>query len=142
MLTELSKQLQDLEMTWVHAVSQMPTAQSLLAGSDDMPTVDTASFYAGEQWPGPVFHARLAQGRMCLVVNRLSVLVAAALDANRRERLPDLEAREMARLQAIVTRQYRDLQQLYNYLVTAVCEGVVAGPLPSDLLIASAKGVL
>lgn len=82
-------------------IALMPPAEAILAADDREFGVGEQSraleFYEGEQWPAEIKHKRESEGRPCLVLNKLPILVAAALDASRKtgssyfKRTPDQE---------------------------------------------------
>ncbi len=116
------------------AIESMPTALSVimafpreLIGGE---SYDAMEFYRGNQWPAEQRELRAGHmegsiprpARPCLVVNRLPELVAAALDHQREDGLPDLSALELTKLEIIITMQNRDAQMFYNYTLSSYVE--------------------
>lgn len=73
-------------------------------------------FCAGDQWPADVKARRLAMGRPCLVVNMIPGIVERVM---REGRLP---ASEGYRVIEETVREYRDIQMMVNYHVSAEAE--------------------
>ena len=71
-------------------------------------------FYLGDQWPSEVRARRLAQGRPCLVSNRLPAIVRSLMAAN-----PQANER---RVVLEVVRQWRDAQLVVNYCLSDLVE--------------------
>ncbi len=98
---------------------------------------DALKFYDGDQWPEEIKMARAGYppmngnpaviARPCCVVNRLPELVAAAIAKEYGsfapgEVLPAQIVADIQTLKILITRQNRDAQMLYNYLVSAYVE--------------------
>jgi hypothetical protein len=122
---ELLQLIKDHQAIWLGAaIATMPTAwavikafpRELLSGE----SFEALEFYQGKQWPQEILEIR--SGRPCLVENRLPELVAAALDSQRHDGLPELSALELTKLRVIITLQNRDAQLFYNYVASSCVE--------------------
>lgn len=127
MTEELLAKLQEQVSWFGAALADIGTAQSVIDAGPSMTLEEVQrelDFYHGRQWPEHVLKLRTAQSppRPTLVVNRLPEIVSAALDKQRAVGLPELSQSFLYLLEAIVTRQNRDAQVLYNYLLSALVE--------------------
>lgn len=133
----IAEKLRDAVQWWGNAVETMPSAgallfvDSMIVGSLSAEDADALlRFYEGDQWPPEIAamrRDRLTAGvvipaRPTLIVNRLPELVAAALDAHRRDGQPELSADELRNLKLAVTSRNRDAQMLYNYILSTFAE--------------------
>jgi hypothetical protein len=73
------------------------------------------AFYFGDQWPAEAKAARLAQGRPCLVFNRIPGIVHA-ITAKRQGEGRGLTMAQTEDLMVEVVRKTRDSQIMLNYL--------------------------
>lgn len=91
-------------------------------------------FLAGDQWPAEIAAKRLAQGRPCLVFNRLPALVVRFAGELHLARERDLTLEEMKTLVVETVRLNKTNQMLYNYYRTAEAEILAYGtksPVPA-----------
>lgn len=127
MTPDLVERLTALVDWWGSSVAGMAPAGAVLEAARDEVFSDEDdrelhAFARGEQWPGEVKSYREEQERPCLVLNRIRELIAASLAAHRRAGLVELDEGQRRRLTLVITRENRDAQLLYNYLVSAVAE--------------------
>ncbi len=122
--------LKESAQWWGAAFETMPSADAVIRSSRELSNdeiIDALEFYDGQQWPQDVLAHRCGHvvdgvsvpPRPCLVVNRLTKLVALAIDRNAGVKL---SMRDMRILKAIITRQNRDAQMLYNYTLSSLVE--------------------
>lgn len=139
----IALQIRDQVAWWGNALESPLTVSSVIASASRELTAeekaDALKFYDGDQWPEDVKALRsgmpFGEGmprnppRPCLVVNRLPELVATAI-ANEYgphfiaagEAIPAELAAELETLKIVITRQNRDAQMLYNYLISTYAE--------------------
>lgn len=112
---------------WGQKIAEIPTASAILESGIYTFRVDelfaAEKFYGGDQWPKEILALREGR-RPALVINRLPALVAAAIDRQRREGLPELLDHQRRRLIALITWQNIDAQRLYNYTASAFVEAL------------------
>lgn len=113
----------------------MPSAWALLRAVN-LPALDDNDsllrFFDGDQWPADVLDARQKAHQPTLVINQLPVLLAAALDADRRAGFPPMI--DITSVKRIIAYYNRDAQMLYNVHASAIAE-------PPRLFYESATGV-
>lgn len=112
-------------------VESMPSVESLLMADTckypDHVEERALCFYDGDQWEPHVKLDRQNKGRPALVVNRLPLLVAAAIDASMKTPfgMPMTEIR-LTRLKIVLTKRNEDAQRLHNFICSAVAEIMTA----------------
>ena len=92
----------------------------LLMGSRVAPSEfdDLLDFYHGNQWDAKIRRLREAEGRPCLVVNRLPALAAVAIAYARHT----LSENERMALAVTIAHRNQDAQRLHNYIASADAE--------------------
>jgi hypothetical protein len=125
----LALQIRDQVAWWGAQLDSPLTVSQVIASVSreltDEEKAEALKFYDGDQWPEEV--AAVREGRPCCVVNRLPELVAAAIAKEfgsfmPGEVLPAQVAADIETLKIVITRQNRDAQMLYNYLISAYVE--------------------
>jgi hypothetical protein len=101
------------------------TARMILAGqpvADPLEVKAARRFYAGEQWHREIELQRMKDARPCLVINKLPAIVLQVSVNTRKSERRELSASEMDQVIAVVVRQNRDAQIIYNIARSAEAE--------------------
>jgi hypothetical protein len=105
-------------------MDNMPTAASILASLPILPPRhkidEILDFYHGQQWNTELRRHR--GDRPTLTMNMLPLLVAGALDSQRKAGLPELCDEDLEKLIVILASRNVDAQKMYNYMVSQVAE--------------------